>query len=255
MELLRRWEVSQRRLLFELMEMVGVVSMIGGGAVEDRIAVMPMRDVSSKIRILRDGFWMAKNGSSTEEAVGGAFRRARTLEIIAARSILDLGFVAADYEVFEERLWTDVGIKIRGDGLCEFRAMTEEVLSLLDGVPAVVFHYTSSAVWDAVKESGLLPGKSVAKIKGEGTSLGESMNSTIYFDGFVHLTSESSGELVESYEEAAVAALGGRPLRLDVEVDIVDLIPDPSPEIISTGRRSTHFVMEWVRPQQIINFR
>lgn len=255
-ELMRRWEASQRRLLFELMEMVGVVSLIGGGPVEDRIAVMPMRDVSSKIRTLRDGFWMTKNGAGTTGSTVGSFQRARTLEILAARSIVDLGFDASAYEAFEERLWEDVGIRIRADGLCEFRALTEEVFSLLDGVPAVVFHYTSSAVWDAVKASGLLPRSTVLGLIGDEDNEGDlSTDGGGPVDGFVHVTCESSGDLVEGYEEAAVATLGGRPLRLDVEVDVLDLIPDSSPELISSGHRGTHFLMACVRPKQIINFR
>lgn len=232
---------QRRRILFTMFEDAGIVAALGRQYVEGRVATMTPREVDLKIARLRDGGHPSR---ASAMARGMSVDAWRTVELLSARLQL-VGGGVDETELAADPLGVllrDHRIVVRRDGACEFSAITPEVWELLEDIPVVLFHYTSSSIWDSVKERGLTPGFASPWGPGRGRP-------------HVCLTSETGGALVEVYEELAVRSLGGSPVRLDVETTLSRLLPDETLPQTGKGHEATHFCIPDVRPVSIVNFR
>ena len=115
--------------------------------------------------------------------------------------------------------WYDLSIR---SGVFELEGPLEEPAKRLIGDNYVrLFHHTSDAVKDAIRQSGLVAG--LHDVNRHGMS------------GGVFVTSETSGEVVDWYKRGAEAKLGGDAITFEVALKLSELKPDEHDADIRSG--------------------
>jgi hypothetical protein len=146
-----------------------------------------------------------------------------------------LGDPPTKREYLDEYLQDQLSVSVLANGLITFWTLSNHIQRLIGNLPVVLYHFTSSAVMPSIRADGLHGDrKSVNRRQTEG----------------VYLTTETDGPAVNGYIRNALAAHGGKPVKLLIQCYLTDLAPDPDDEDISSGQHQ--FIIPAVSPAQII---
>ena len=131
------------------------------------------------------------------------------------------------------------GVGINEQGAVEFFDLSTFVEKIIGDLPVVVYHYTSDAILDKIKEEGLIARTDRHNLDGNS---GQG----------VYVTTEVSGPVVDGYMNSAVGFLGGNGTCLSIKTQLADLQPDLDDEHLSCGRYQ--YVLPHVPPENILDF-
>lgn len=145
-------------------------------------------------------------------------------------------FEALDDEDLEESLENE-SIAVREDGLIEPGWLDSKSRRIIGRLPIVVYHHTSSALLPEIKRTGLRSGV-------------YNVSRHEYESAGVYVTLRYSGNDVDTYHSAAVAAFGGRPVTLLIRTTVPELQSDPDDAHLQSG--SYQYVLPEVEPRDII---